>query len=296
MPLEGTKTCVPHQEPTQGNVNRIQAEESHAAQPTPRLLAQNLDVPSPNLINLPLSGVAFGVVTVFLQLKTPRETLRTKAFQIDWIGNMLIIASACSCMIALTWGGAEHSWSSYQVLIPLILGIVGLMFALLPTWFQAVQGASPITAGLHFMPWAVSISGFAIVGGLIVARIGKYKLVAWGVAIGGTVFQTALKKKLPASLLHQLPTNADIAYYVVPEISTLSGHLKHDVQLAFLQSFRVLWITVEIMVAIGSLTVSFMKDLPLRTTVDKDWGLEKKNDEETAENVVPTQVLTGPRN
>ncbi|KAH0579932.1 hypothetical protein H2248_002754 [Termitomyces sp. 'cryptogamus'] len=162
------------------------------------------------------------------------------------------------------------------------------------------------------MPWAVSISSFAVVGGLIIARIGKYKLVnliawwilllgmgllitlklttsigllmlfelimgisggllytsafavlsplpvtqnapavavltlssvfsqAWGVAVGGTVFQNALQRKLPAGLVHQFPTNTDMTYYIVPEIPTLLEPLKHDVRFAFLQSFRVL--------------------------------------------------------
>ncbi|KAG6820549.1 hypothetical protein H0H93_015434 [Arthromyces matolae] len=196
-----------------------------------------------------------------------------------------------------------------------------------PTWFQAVQGASPVTAGLHFMPWAVAISGFAIVGGIVVAKIGKYKIVnlvawcilllgmgllitlkldtsiglvilyelimgvaggllytsaAWGVAVGGTVFQTALKRKLPSSLVNQFPSNVDIAYYIVSEIPSYPEPLKHEVQTAFLESFRVLWIAAEIMVAIGALTVPLMKDLPLRRTVDKDWGIKKQQEEQMA--------------
>lgn len=32
-------------------------------------------------------------------------------------------------IIALTWAGVRYSWSSYHVLVPLILGIVGLVAA-----------------------------------------------------------------------------------------------------------------------------------------------------------------------
>ncbi|KAG6919675.1 hypothetical protein DXG01_002618 [Tephrocybe rancida] len=296
-------------------------------------------------INLPLCGFALAVVTLFLKLKTPTETFRSKFFRIDWIGNAIIIASACACMIGLTWGGIEHPWSSFHVLVPLILGVGGLVFALfyearwageptipfivlsnrtsisgyvatfisgmvtinigfyLPTWFQAVQDASPVISGLHFLPWAVSISGFAIVGGVIVSKVGRYRAIfailaplpisqnaaavalltflrvfsqAWGVSIGGAILQNALKQKLPPALIRQFPDSANIAYSIVPTIPTLPEPLKHDVQTGFLKSFRVLWIATEVMCALGVLSIVFMKDLPLRRTVDKDWGLEKK--------------------
>ena len=41
-------------------------------------------------------------------------------------GNILIIASSTACMISLTWGEVQFLWSSVHVLVPLILGLVGL--------------------------------------------------------------------------------------------------------------------------------------------------------------------------
>ncbi|KAG6844975.1 hypothetical protein H0H87_001918 [Tephrocybe sp. NHM501043] len=105
---------------------------------------------------------------------------------------------------------------------------------------------------------------------------------AWGVSIGGAILQNALKKKLPSALVSQFPDSADIAYSIVPTIPMLLDPLKHDVQFGFLRSFRILWIATEVLCALGTLTVLFMKDLPLRKTVDKDWGLEKKTETESA--------------
>ena len=50
----------------------------------------------------------------------------------DWLmeyysGNMLIIGASTATVIALTWGGIEKPWTSAAVLVPLILGLVGLV-------------------------------------------------------------------------------------------------------------------------------------------------------------------------
>ena len=42
-------------------------------------------------------------------------------------GNVLVIASTTAVVIALTWGGVEFSWSSPKVLVPLIIGCLGLI-------------------------------------------------------------------------------------------------------------------------------------------------------------------------
>lgn len=46
-----------------------------------------------------------------------------------------------------------------------------------PTWFQAVRLASPVTSGVDFLPISVAISPSAILEGIIVAKLGHYKLV-----------------------------------------------------------------------------------------------------------------------
>ncbi len=41
-------------------------------------------------------------------------------------GNVLVIASTTSVVIALTWGGIRYPWLSAHVLSPLIVGLIGL--------------------------------------------------------------------------------------------------------------------------------------------------------------------------
>ncbi|TCD63100.1 hypothetical protein EIP91_006004 [Steccherinum ochraceum] len=171
-------------------------------------------------LNLPLCGLAFGAVILLLDLPTPpHDSLWTKIGSVDWIGNALIIASTTSCIIALTWGGVHLPWSSPQVIVPLVVGVLGLAISLLyefrwatkptipksvfqnrtssfgllatflhgiavisvgfylPTWFQSVRAASPIVSGLLFLPMVATISPSAIVQGIIVTKLGKYRLV-----------------------------------------------------------------------------------------------------------------------
>ncbi|KAF7880859.1 uncharacterized protein EAF02_006750 [Botrytis sinoallii] len=47
--------------------------------------------------------------------------------RIDVLGNCLLVASTVSVLIALTWAGSLYAWSSFRVVVPLVLGLVGLV-------------------------------------------------------------------------------------------------------------------------------------------------------------------------
>ncbi|KAF7373673.1 Iron permease [Mycena sanguinolenta] len=44
------------------------------------------------------------------------------------LGNLVIMGSTVSCVLALTWAGISFPWNSVQVLAPLICGIFGLFW------------------------------------------------------------------------------------------------------------------------------------------------------------------------
>ncbi|KAG9089342.1 hypothetical protein FS749_001406 [Ceratobasidium sp. UAMH 11750] len=94
-------------------------------------------------MNLPLAGIAVALVLAFLQLKTPKASLKDKMARIDWIGNTLIIGSTAATVLALTWAGGQYSWRSYQVLVPLIIGLVGLGATLAYEFTLAVEPIIP---------------------------------------------------------------------------------------------------------------------------------------------------------
>ncbi|KAM7195879.1 Major facilitator superfamily domain containing protein [Rhypophila sp. PSN 637] len=79
-------------------------------------------------INLPFGGVCLGLLWLFLRVKWDKETKPwDKLKRIDVAGNSLIVASTVAVLLALTWAGAYHPWSSPSVLIPLILGLLGFV-------------------------------------------------------------------------------------------------------------------------------------------------------------------------
>ncbi|KIO20949.1 hypothetical protein M407DRAFT_80977 [Tulasnella calospora MUT 4182] len=79
-------------------------------------------------MNLPLTGFAALLALFSLELiKGPTEdTFKNKMRRLDLTGNAMIIVSTTITIVALTWAGVQHSWSSAAVLVPLILGLLGI--------------------------------------------------------------------------------------------------------------------------------------------------------------------------
>ncbi|EFE39247.1 hypothetical protein TRV_06069 [Trichophyton verrucosum HKI 0517] len=77
-------------------------------------------------INLPFSALALISLVLCLRVQHQREATWKRALaRVDWIGNAIFIVAICAIMYALVVGGAIYPWSSYHVLVPLILGAVG---------------------------------------------------------------------------------------------------------------------------------------------------------------------------
>ncbi len=45
----------------------------------------------------------------------------------DWFGSFLFIGSTTSFLIPVTWGGVSYPWTSWRTLVPLCVGIAGLI-------------------------------------------------------------------------------------------------------------------------------------------------------------------------
>ena len=155
----------------------------------------------------------------FLQVNYVREsTLINKLKRIDWIGNIMLAPSLVAILIALTDADTKSPWSSWRVILPLILGFAGLvcfqiyestsycveptvptrLFAsrtslagftltlihiitsiwciyFFPLYFQSVKGSSPSRSGVQILPTFLILLPFAIVSGLVVSKVGRYR-------------------------------------------------------------------------------------------------------------------------
>ncbi|OAA59532.1 Major facilitator superfamily domain, general substrate transporter [Niveomyces insectorum RCEF 264] len=80
-------------------------------------------------INLPVGGVSMVMIFLFLRVtyKSNDASFAQKLRRIDYIGNLVLIASTVSVLYALTYGGTKLPWSSGRILAPLVLGLAGLV-------------------------------------------------------------------------------------------------------------------------------------------------------------------------
>ncbi|KAH9920285.1 MFS general substrate transporter [Fomitopsis serialis] len=78
-------------------------------------------------LNLPICGFCIFVTVFFMELRAPRLTFSEKMARMDWGGNLIVVGSSAACALGLTWGGIEYSWGSAQVLVPLCIGLAGLL-------------------------------------------------------------------------------------------------------------------------------------------------------------------------
>lgn len=76
-------------------------------------------------LNLPIGGLCLLVILLVLNTNYRKDLVKERLLQIDVIGNVLLVAATVSILFALTYGGARYSWSSWHVLVPLLLGFAG---------------------------------------------------------------------------------------------------------------------------------------------------------------------------
>ena len=80
---------------------------------------------------------------VFLLLKQnfKRTQLGQQLRRVDWIGSVIFIGSTTSFLIPVTWGGVSYPWSSWRTLVPLLIGVAGLIAFVL---YEALVAPEPL--------------------------------------------------------------------------------------------------------------------------------------------------------
>ncbi|KAJ4391880.1 hypothetical protein N0V93_005500 [Gnomoniopsis smithogilvyi] len=77
-------------------------------------------------VNLPIIGVGFFIFVFFLHLRTIPLPLLTKLRRLDLIGMTLFCVGAAAVAAPLSWAGALYPWSTWNTIVPLIVGIIVL--------------------------------------------------------------------------------------------------------------------------------------------------------------------------
>ncbi|KAI0794025.1 major facilitator superfamily domain-containing protein [Fomes fomentarius] len=123
------------------------------------------------LVNVPVAALLLLLLIGFDKTPIPRPSSRVKVFaRIDWIGNLLAIGGTASFVTGLVCGGAFFPWYSYQVIVPLVIGILGLI-AFVP-WeiYGAAEPILPVAAFTnrttisgYFQTFCASLVTYAVI-------------------------------------------------------------------------------------------------------------------------------------
>ncbi|KAL2845042.1 major facilitator superfamily protein [Aspergillus pseudoustus] len=81
-------------------------------------------------LNLPIAGVALLLLFAFLRLKHKHASISERLRRLDYAGNTLFVAACTSALIGIGWAGTLYPWRSVEVILPLILGLLGLVATL----------------------------------------------------------------------------------------------------------------------------------------------------------------------
>lgn len=92
-------------------------------------------------INLPVIGLGVFFVVLFLnQMKIPGH-LREKLARFDYIGSLLFTITSTAFLFGITTGGVMYSWSSWRVILPIVIGALGMAGFL---WYEFRFAKEPI--------------------------------------------------------------------------------------------------------------------------------------------------------
>ncbi|OQN99395.1 hypothetical protein B0A48_14372 [Cryoendolithus antarcticus] len=75
-------------------------------------------------INLPLDGLAFFILLIFLDIKTPTTPILEGLKAIDWIGSLLVIGATLMFLFGLQFGGETYPWASATVICLIVFGVL----------------------------------------------------------------------------------------------------------------------------------------------------------------------------
>jgi hypothetical protein len=124
---------------------------------------------------LPFCFIGFATIPWVLTLKPKTETLQEKLMRVDWLGGALFISSSTSFLIAVSWGGTQEPWSSFRTIVPLVLGIAGLILTGLWETFGAKEPF--LRRSLFHCPSAFAAYFGALIQGFLVSILPSFSRI-----------------------------------------------------------------------------------------------------------------------
>lgn len=93
---------------------------------------------------VPIGGVVFLAILLFLSLPSPNTPVLEGLKAIDWAGSLLIVGAAIMILLGLEFGDVTFPWSSATVICLLIFGVLTIGLFILNEWKFAINPVIPL--------------------------------------------------------------------------------------------------------------------------------------------------------
>ncbi|EFE41035.1 hypothetical protein TRV_04233 [Trichophyton verrucosum HKI 0517] len=128
-------------------------------------------------VNLPLLGIGMPLIYFFLKLRpVPLDkSLAKNLARLDWIGMTLVIVGITILVLPISWAGSLFPWSSWQTLVPMLLGFLVLAIF----GFYEAKPAAPIMPHrlFHSKTANMTLAGGFIHGATLVSLLQYLPLI-----------------------------------------------------------------------------------------------------------------------
>ncbi|KAJ5710318.1 efflux pump antibiotic resistance protein [Penicillium malachiteum] len=211
-------------------------------------------------------------------------------------GQILFLASLSIFLIGLLWGGAQYSWGSYETLIPLCVGVAGIVATgfwefygatnpflrlslhYLPLYLQSVTLFSAIMNGVGVLPISIALMPTSIIVAFVISKTGQYRWALWAgwvTTISATGVTTILKQQTSTVawifIFAYVGLGQGILYNALPTGAQASSPAKDVAYSAALYTFfRTLGFAIGVIIG-GTVLQNFMAtklgDLGLPTEI-----------------------------
>ena len=78
-------------------------------------------------INLPITGAAFILLLVFLDVHNPKTKFADGIRAVDWVGSITIVGVMVMVLLGLNFGGTVYPWASPKVICLVVIGALMLV-------------------------------------------------------------------------------------------------------------------------------------------------------------------------
>jgi MFS family permease len=80
-------------------------------------------------VNIPFGVATLVIITIFLKMPRPTDSIHHKLKRIDYAGSFILIATTILILLPLQWGGNQYAWNSPLVIALFCVGGI-FLFAL----------------------------------------------------------------------------------------------------------------------------------------------------------------------